>query len=132
MDSLPDALADQTAFSLTLSGVGAFPSPRRPRAIWLGVTEGAQALTALAERAEQAAVALGFAPEKRPFQAHLTLGRVKAPTAPPELVRALEGAHDAVVGQMRVGEVVLMQSELRRTGPIYTPVAVFRLKEAHA
>jgi len=129
--SLRDALADRAAFPITLGGVGAFPAVRRPQAIWIAVAEGSGDLEDLARRVESAAVAAGFPADERPFRAHLTVGRVKARPAPRELVRSLEAEPAGVpVGRMQVEEVVLMRSELRRTGPIYTPMASFPLRRS--
>jgi 2'-5' RNA ligase len=125
---LRTALATEGVFSLTLSGVGAFPSLRRPHTLWIGVSEGGRELEGLARIAESAAIAHGFSPEERPFRAHLTLGRVKARQAPPELVQALEAEPPgAVVDRIGVEEVVLMRSVLHRSGPTYTPIARFPL-----
>ncbi|MBI3947801.1 MAG: RNA 2',3'-cyclic phosphodiesterase [Armatimonadetes bacterium] len=125
-------LAGRPAFSLCLSGVGAFPSTQRPRTVWLGVSQGARHLEALAAVVEAAVVAEGFPPEERPFRAHLTLGRVKVSPPPADLARALAAEAAAQVGEMAVGEVVLVRSELHPSGPVYTPLAVFPLKERRA
>jgi len=126
--ALSAAVAAHEAFSLTLAGVGAFPNARRPQTIWVGVSEGARPLESLAGSVERAVVAQGFSPEERPFRAHLTLGRVKAPRPPVELARALEAMPEGEeVARIQVGEVVLMRSDLRPSGPIYTPMEVFGL-----
>ncbi len=128
--SLQALAAGQPRFSIALAGVGAFPSVRRPQAIWIGVTQGAAELQRLADQVEEAAVRLGFEAERRPFRPHLTIGRVKAERAPAELVRALEAEPaDECVGTVTVDEVVLMRSDLRPGGPIYTPLAVFPLRD---
>jgi len=102
---------------------------RRPQAIWVGVSEGSREMEQLARAVQQATATQGFAAEERPFRAHLTLGRVKAQRAPVELVEALEAEPaGAVVGRMCAAEVVLMRSELRRSGPTYTPLATFPLR----
>jgi 2'-5' RNA ligase len=67
-------------FSVTWHGLGAFPSPRHPRAIWVGVTDGAHELGRL-EREISRRVG-GLLPgedstEAKPFHPHLTLARVK-------------------------------------------------------
>jgi len=67
-------------FSVTWHGLGAFPSPHHPRAIWVGVTDGAREL-GLLEREISRRVG-GLLPgedltEAKPFHPHLTLARVK-------------------------------------------------------
>jgi 2'-5' RNA ligase len=64
-------------FEVTLAGCGIFP-PRGPaRVIWIGVTQGFASLAALHDEFDRRLARLRFAPEKRPFSAHLTLARIK-------------------------------------------------------
>jgi 2'-5' RNA ligase len=65
------------AFEATLGAAGAFPSARRARVLWLGLSRGAEALTALAQALEQALRERGFSAAERAFSPHLTLGRVR-------------------------------------------------------
>ena len=66
-------------FVLAPGGGGFFPGPARPRVVWAGFTAGAPQCTALAAAVDAALVPVGFAAEARPFAAHLTLCRIKAP-----------------------------------------------------
>lgn len=78
-------------FRLALGGLGAFPKPAKAAVVWLGVTSGSERLTELAERCEDAAVAVGFPAEDRPFHPHVTLSRVR----PPGDVRSLVADYEA-------------------------------------
>ena len=62
-------------FEARLAGAGAFPSPARPRAVFLRVTDGAASLGALADGLAAELAAGGWPPGERPFEAHLTLAR---------------------------------------------------------
>src|SRR6266404_4653435 len=62
-------------FAISIRGSGYFPGERSPHVIWLGV-DGDGDLGALASIIEQAIEPIGFPREKRPYSAHLTLGRV--------------------------------------------------------
>ena len=64
-------------FSITLAGLGAFPSARRPRVVWIGVSSGAGHLVALAEDLDVALRQMRVAREDRPFRPHLTIARVR-------------------------------------------------------
>jgi 2'-5' RNA ligase len=66
-------------FDVAFGGLGAFPSPRRAKVVWVGVREGGAALEALADLAEVAAVGAGFEPQTRPFHSHLTISRLRHP-----------------------------------------------------
>jgi 2'-5' RNA ligase len=63
------------AIPIELAGSGTFPSGRRPRTLWIGLSHGVDALSELAAEAEAALVAAGWQPDGRPFRAHLTLAR---------------------------------------------------------
>ncbi len=77
VDSLRNSSAGESAFKLSLCGLGGFPSLRNPRVIWCGLSGDTGRLSALQSKVEQACAGLGFPPEERAFQPHLTLGRVQ-------------------------------------------------------
>lgn len=83
LEALPDIQAALAAvawepFVFRAGGGGYFPSAERPRVMWVGAARGAAELRALAGKVDQALGVAGFAPESRPFAAHLTVARVKA------------------------------------------------------
>lgn len=63
-------------FLLQPGSAGVFPGPQKPNVLWVGLAAGAQPCHALARSIQQSMTDIGF-PEGRPFQAHLTLGRIK-------------------------------------------------------
>src|SRR5487761_721181 len=65
-----DATADQEAFPIALQTIGAFPSSRNPRIVWLGVTTGREQLVELERRLSKALTTLGLPDEDRPFVPH--------------------------------------------------------------
>ena len=60
-------------------GAGVFPNLRRPRVIWAGVRDGAEALTLLQEGIELALEPFAFGREERDFNGHITLARCQLP-----------------------------------------------------
>jgi 2'-5' RNA ligase len=117
--SVCEALNGANAFTMRFRGVGAFPNQRRPRVVWVGVTEGAEQLVRLAERVVEACQRHGFEPENRPFQAHLTVGRAREPKPNPALADAMAELVEAELGEVRVDRVLLMKSQLTPRGAIY-------------
>lgn len=114
--------AQQTApLTLTLNGIGFFPSDRKPKVLWAGLADAANALPALHQALETRLTSREFAGEDKPFRAHLTLGRFKAPGNTQTLVQ-LAQAYQLPALQFTVTELVLMQSQLHPTGSIYTPL----------
>ena len=115
------------SFNLHITGVGAFPQTVYARVVWLGATEGAQQLSALAESIELALLDVGFRGEDRPFAPHLTLARINSGQHKPELITLLKEQANADIGTMHVEQVVLFKSELTPKGPIYTPIHTVKL-----
>lgn len=109
-------------FDIQIGGLGAFPNPRRPRVIWIGLQAPA-ALEALQRGLEAATAKLGFPEEKRPFSPHLTLGRVRqrASGADQQKIHTALGRHPAgALGTAHIGAVHLFKSDLKQTGAVYT------------
>jgi 2'-5' RNA ligase len=122
-----ERLRDSEAFDIHLEGVGAFPNLRSARVVWVGISEGADRLAALAARVEDALADAGFPREARAFSPHLTLGRVRDSERVPALKTALEALRCANFGVQRVESVVLMESRLSPKGPTYTEKVTIRL-----
>src|SRR5262245_51634019 len=66
---------DASSFDVTFQGIGVFPPHGPPRAVWIGVTDGAAELIELQRTLAERVAREGLALESRPFQPHLTLGR---------------------------------------------------------
>lgn len=115
--ALGTAVSGLVDFPLTLDGTGAFPSARRARVVWVGLSDPAGGLRALVALVRESLRSLGFE-DDRPFQAHVTLARLRnpAPVTIPESVTPLRFMAD---------RVTLFESQLGGGGPRYVPVAVF-------
>jgi 2'-5' RNA ligase len=127
-DAAAEAFAGLRPFHLRLGGSGFFPDAKRPSVVWIGVTAGAEDLSRLAEAAETAAVRCGFEREKRPFAAHLTVGRVRSPRGMDRLVPLLSGSrYESELFPAHA--VLIMKSDLQRTGAAHTPYRTIQLKD---
>jgi len=109
------------AFPLDIGGVGAFPSLRRPRVVWVGVVSNAE-LTQLYQRVESVCTSLGAPREPRDFHPHVTLGRMRerARADAGALAEAATAMH--VRRQERVSTVDVMESVLGQGGARYRVV----------
>lgn len=112
-------VATAPPFHLAVGGLGAFPSPSRPRVVWAGITAGGPPLAALAARVEAAMEPLGFAREARPFHGHLTVGRVRSLAGVRPLAQAVEAAGALALGAWTAREIVLFESRLLPTGALH-------------
>ncbi len=108
-------------FPLRVSGVGAFPTPRRPKVVWAGITDGAEPLRRLYTRLEERLLDLGcYRKEDRAYTPHLTLGRVRGEKDGSALAAELPKLMAWDGGQTVADEVLVFSSELTRDGPEYT------------
>jgi RNA 2',3'-cyclic 3'-phosphodiesterase len=120
-----DAIARMAMpFEAAVRGLGAFPNLGRPSIIWVGLES--PELVALAERIAVAAERCGFAPERRAYTPHLTIGRVRA-RIPDNFKRSLRAEVDSSFGTSRVQRVILYRSETGPRAAAYSEIASFPL-----
>jgi len=115
-------------FKLQISGTGAFPSPRNARILWLGVRDERGSLPRLNEILETECERKGFEKERRNFKPHLTIARLREPPQSKELV----GKHlrnDFASIEFEVSEIVIYESQLQKSGSIYSIVSKHKFKE---
>lgn len=125
-EALGEALRLFPRFSILARGIGVFPDIRRARVLWVGLN--GDRLAPLASAVETALEPLGFAPEKRGFKSHLTIGRWRNFDGRAELLRnEIENWRECDFGQTWVDEVVFFQSILKPEGATYHPLSVIRL-----
>ena len=139
IDSLRDALesviGSRTIVNVPLERLGAFPRPQNPRVLWIGPSEdwerGAEVkqVVEIHGAIEQACEGLGFLREARPFIPHLTLARIKSGERHIGVALAKSRALDCPLSSrsLAMESVVLVQSELKPTGSVYTKLWDVRL-----
>jgi 2'-5' RNA ligase len=122
--AVEDASGSVPAFVFETGGLGAFPSPRRARVIWLGV-EPVDEMFDLHEGIEKELEALGFARERRPFRPHLTIGRIRERGG--ASVEGILSELAAPAERVEVGEVLVVKSTLRPSGAVHEVLAAVPL-----
>ncbi len=103
-------------FPVRIAGGGAFPDPRRPRVLWIGVTDGGDRLRSVAGILEDGLVAAGWPRDERAFRAHLTLARSDGVRSGPETARALIAAAERFTAGWTAESLILVESHTG-TGP---------------
>lgn len=119
--ALGEVSAEHAPFDAVLAELGAFPSARRAKILWIGVGAGSDWLCSLAANVDDALASLGFEREKRPYVPHLTLGRVRGRPLNLDLPSGVEGT------RFRVRRVELTESMLAPEGATYRTVGDFAL-----
>ncbi|MBK8976619.1 MAG: RNA 2',3'-cyclic phosphodiesterase [Planctomycetes bacterium] len=119
--AMREAAERHAPFPLRIEGAGRFPPRGAPRVFWVGLGGEVAALASLAHDLEGALRTRRFAPEPKPFTAHVTLGRARGPRG----LRDVE-AHLATRGptlrseDFDVAALRLFRSELLPGGVVHT------------
>ncbi len=126
-DLLAKVAARHSAFSLTAEGLNAFPNLRQPKALFVSLRSGNDALSALALDIEQTSKVFVLKPGEERFKAHITLGRVKSEKGLPQVLEKLNLLCAAPLGEISVGSFYLYESQLTSEGSVYTRLREFFL-----
>jgi RNA 2',3'-cyclic 3'-phosphodiesterase len=112
--------------TINAKGLGVFPDLRRPKILWVGLT--GKELSQLAAMVESSLISLNFAPEKRRFTPHLTIGRWRQFDRPPKtLGQELESWRNFEFGTCTVEQIILFQSVLKPEGATYYQLTTVQL-----
>jgi 2'-5' RNA ligase len=141
--ALGPVVAGHPAFALRTADLGAFPSIKRPRVLWLGLWGPAHRLASLHAAIGETLAAYEFDIEEREqFHPHITLGRVRggregaARDLPAVIRRRFEDlaasgevSHHTPV-PLPINEIHLMRSHLSHEGARYETIERFPLGAA--
>jgi len=122
LGALEGVAGNLAPFELDVAGLGAFPGTSRPRVIWAGCKGPPGVLEKLARDVDRCTRFPGTKNEKRPFAAHVTLGRLRRRNGhdASALTRAVNDARSSSWGSTEVNGLSFFMSELSRSGPRYT------------
>ncbi|ULA69765.1 MAG: RNA 2',3'-cyclic phosphodiesterase [Nitrospira sp.] len=120
--------AEHPMIQIPFSRLGTFPRLQQPRVLWVGPPESweqgneGDRLQALYRAVEEVCRAVGLAAEARPFSPHLTLARIKEGERQigHELAQSRVLDQPVTIGLLPMQSLVMMRSELRSTGSVYT------------
>ena len=131
-ESLSIISKDFNPFYVSLSEVGAFPKLDYPKVIWAGVAQGREELVSLNKRIEEIFEKSGFPKDDRPYEPHITIGRVRSGKNKDKLKKIIMEHNFSLEAVMAVDKVILYQSTLTSSGPIYTVLSEAKFKEQEA
>ncbi|MDV3277205.1 MAG: RNA 2',3'-cyclic phosphodiesterase [Nitrososphaerales archaeon] len=117
-----------TGIEATVKGVGAFPRPSRPSVIWVGVAHDDEArVNPLATSVVKALEGIGES-DDRPYQAHITIARVRSGRNKEALESFLMTNSERDFGGVKLASLNLVSSLLTPKGPVYTDLEVYPLE----
>lgn len=106
-------------FEITVGGVGAFPNKKRPRVVWIGVTQQEQQVRELKLEIDSLLQSVGYKPERRKYTPHATIARIRHVKDTGVIARNLDELADESIGTMTISGFNMMKSTLTPSGPIY-------------
>jgi len=136
---LPSVIAEHGTFDLRTAGLGVFPKLNRPRVLWLGLWGPAHFLESLYNELGDTLDEMQFPIEEKPFQPHITLGRLRdtrnVPTRqlPEQIRKAIAGMERSGLADPKqplpvpIDEVLLIRSHLEQAGARYEIIDRFPL-----
>ncbi len=135
---IEQAVAGHRTLSIPCTRIGVFPRPQQPRVLWVGPSESweqgqeGQRLLSLHCAIEDSCEAAGFQSEGRLFTAHVTLARIKEGERQVGQALLQSGLLDrpTAASLLSVSTIVLVKSELRPTGSVYTNLWEVRIGDA--
>ena len=122
-----EAAAALRPLRLEVRGAGGFPTARRPRVLWAGVSGDVAPLQALAAQLGRGLAPLGFPGAGPVFTPHLTLGRSREPRGAARMGGAIAAMADGDPVPWRADELLLFRSHLAPGGPRYEVIGRWRL-----
>lgn len=144
LQTINSCIKDIKPFPVSFNGTGAFPNPKYPKILWVGMKDGKEQVIKLMISLNKELTQLGIEFESREPSPHLTIGRVKhlgkkAPPAHSGMIGV--SAHPGRTGvspvqiiypqfeseSFLVDSIYLIKSELTPTGPIYSDLKQFNL-----
>jgi 2'-5' RNA ligase len=139
-DSLKELGEKTASFRVSLARLGAFPSKKEPRVIWIGMDEGTTELSSLTKEIEENLKNLH--PSHPSFYNKDNSGKIKREKFLPHLTIGRRNRNEAFEAdasifnerwecrnRLHVESFHLIRSILRPTGPLYTPLREFLLKK---
>lgn len=115
------------SFEMSCWGIGAFPDLQKPRVLFMPVEKGRPELGRWAEAISKRLKARDLPFDAKPFQAHVTLGRVKEGQKVEEIVESLRRTDFSRWSTLWVDGFELIESQLTQEGPVYKTLEVFNL-----
>ncbi len=108
-----------------IKGLGAFPNPRYSRVVWAGITNGMDQLKNIFFQLEPKLRALGFNPNSKGFNPHLTIARVRSGRNKTQLADFIMRNTNYEFGTTEATCLLLKKSVLTPGGPKYSTLSEF-------
>jgi 2'-5' RNA ligase len=109
-------------FEVEIQGLGAFPSLKHIKVIWAGIQKGSNELMNIFNQLEPHLQKLGLKPDRRGFNPHLTIARVRTARFKGKLTHLIRDLTKYEFGKIKTNHLKLKKSVLTPKGPIYNTI----------
>lgn len=116
-------------FNVVLKGMGYFGSAQAPKVVWVGVDKNEE-LEKLHKATNAVISKLGFTPDERGFNPHITLGRPKNMANYSDLTNLLKSYNQTIFQTSTASEIAHYKSELTPSGAIYSKLYKVELRKS--
>jgi RNA 2',3'-cyclic 3'-phosphodiesterase len=115
-------------FEIIIRGAGVFKNLKDPRIVWASIEPSAE-LIRLFESVKLGLKDTGITIEERNFRPHLTLGRIKSINNNTAFASLIDRYQTTILHRQKVSEIILFESVLLNSGPVYKPLEKFALTD---
>jgi RNA 2',3'-cyclic 3'-phosphodiesterase len=124
---LEEASSKFSRIDFEIKGFGTFGNSQNPGVLWLGLNFTAT-LEKLKLKLDEDLKTIGYMPDDRPFQPHLTLGRIKFFNSKTQLVKIQSSYRETPFLKFSADKIILFESKLSSIGPEYFVIKDFPLQ----
>ncbi len=125
-DTLANVSKKHSAMGFEIATTGCFPVSTRPRILWVGLQGDEEPLVQLVRDINNALDPFGYPADEKQFIPHITLARIKyPPKQTPDITQYLHAQFEPI--PFFVNKFILMSSELRTTGAVYSSIHEYNL-----
>ena len=118
--ALDQTLQQFEPFEIEPDRLATLPQRGTPRVLVVETTVANKQLEKLHATLQNELVKIGLPPDKRRFHGHLTLARIKNTTVAGQVREMVDEYPPVSLGRQAVDRITLLQSQLDRTGPMYS------------
>lgn len=127
IDRMLKSVSEKIApFELEISGTGLFGSYNEPKVLWIG-TGNSEVLYRLNKEVVKGLTELGIKADPKSYFPHITLGRIRRINNTTDFRNEMKNYVQFNAGIFKVNELILYESILWQSGPIYIPLGKYRL-----
>jgi 2'-5' RNA ligase len=120
------ATQDFKSFNPELENVGIFGSSYKPKVIWFGIKNNEQ-LIKLSNSVNENLIHIGYISDRQNFVPHLTVARIRFLNDKKLFQQIIDKNKTIKIQKIKVDKIYLLESILKREGPIYNVIEEFSL-----